>query len=174
MKAATLVAFASLMLTCPGTADACSFAPGYEIAEPPSRIHAGQHTSTLEPPDVSIYTLRRGYGIPDGGSCNDAGILTVRIEGEIAADVAGYTFQLVDGSFPDTAFPDALILPVDFGDGLRGFTFIWLDLARRSTRLTSIDATVAVRQISRSGAESEATLLHFHDPGGSSLARSPE
>lgn len=172
MRVVAFVALGILATIGANTADACSFARGYEVAKPPSRFLVGRETPAPRPPHVSVHSLRRGYGVPDGGSCNDAGTLTVRLEGPIDPNIAGYTFRLVDGAFPDSIFPEAVIKPIDLGDGILGFRFVWLDLAQGSTDLASINATVEVRQISNDGAEGDATLLYVLDPGGSSLGRS--
>lgn len=166
---AIVVAILGVASLCIGDdAAACSFAPGYEIAKPPSRFPAEWSSSSLAPPSVSLFSLHRGFGVPDGTSCTDAGILAVLLE-RADPDIAGYTFELVDGTFPDRVLPEAIITPVDYEDGKRGFTFIWLDLPRGSTVLKPIDATIEVRQISTAGVESEPALLHVRDPGGSSL-----
>ena len=171
MKKLALPAIITMALGATNAAVACSFGPGYEIAKPPSGFLVQRESFVPQPPRVSLLALERAYGVADGASCNDAGILTILLEGGTHPDIAGYAFRVVDGVFPDGVFPEAIVLPVDIGDGMQGFRFVWLDLAVGSDELAPIVAEIEVRQIARNGTEGEPASLFINDPGGSSLAR---
>lgn len=171
MKNLALPAVVAIVLCVTDTAVACSFAPGYEIVQPPSGFLVERESFIPAAPRVSLLSLERAYGVADGASCNDAGILTVLLEGGTHPDIAGYEFRVVSGSFPDEVLPEAIIMPVDIGNGMRGFRFVWLDLMVGSDHLEPITVEIKVRQIARDGVEGEPASLFINDPGGSSLAR---
>jgi len=157
-----------LLLGClaPCAADACSFAPGYRIAHPPRLVEpVGASPAPLEP-RVHLRLLQRGYGVGDGASCNDAGLLAIGLDGAPSQDIAGYVIRIAEGTLPGDPFPDALLLPLEIEPGAWGFTFVWLDLERGSRWLEPIDAVVEVRAVSRTGVEGRPAQLRLAHAGG--------
>src|SRR5690606_29702979 len=99
------------------------------------------------------------------GSCSDAGILTIVTEDRPHPEITGYLFRVTSGSFPDVVFPDAVVAPIDFGNGERGFRFVWLDLPSGQRKVKKIDATVEVSLVSRSGRKGPPKIFHIVHQG---------
>ena len=125
-----------VFVSVPFPAYACSFGPGYELYEPrfqdfEEKFDRNGYLATLPAPEkVEVQTLIRGTAAP-GASCEDAGILTIRItwpqNSIYGLDEVGFYFRADAQKLPDLIFPLEPIVPIHFSDNEATFTFIWLD-----------------------------------------------
>lgn len=163
----TVRLFLLLLSGFPSSAVACDFPYGWELGPPPL-------TPALEgeiPPDaprIEVLSLERGFNDGQPFSCSDAGILTLVVRGPDSGRRAGYLFELVESrdAFPDQVLPDLVIAPIELGDGLKGFRFVWLDLPHGQRTLSPVDVVIEVRLIVRPGLVSEPTRVEVKHPGG--------
>jgi len=81
---------------------ACSFAPGYE----PLRVSSAYQSKFVpDKPYALISSVRRGFDDGNGGSCSDAGILTVKIDDSNPAHKTAYKFKVLDNELFSSIFP---------------------------------------------------------------------
>lgn len=112
-------------------------------------------------PIFELKGIKRGKNDGIGGSCSDAGMITLAPKEElnkVGVSVA-YTFKLVEGEFEDNIFPQE---PVSSRLG-NNFTFIWFDGSNEHQE--PIDIKVEIRAVSPSGVKSEASYLRITHPG---------
>lgn len=154
---------AFLIALFPLDSSACSFAPGYRTFE----LISTQPPNSGPPPitpGLSVHSIERGTDDGNFASCSDAGILTILIDIPEPARNLGFLFELESGSFPDKVLPDEVVAPVDLGDGLLGFYFVWLDRPAASSGVEAIDVRVSVRAISPTMVEGPKVFLDNRDP----------
>lgn len=145
-------------------ARACSFAPGYTAARP-SLEWSTPRGPRPPKPAARVVSLKRGFDDGNGGSCSDAGVLTIGVTPD--EDTSGYLLKLVKGRFPDqVTFPDYYISPIRIKGGV-GFRFVWLDWAPEVPTPKPIDLEISITQISNRGRLSRPTILHVISGGGS-------
>jgi len=112
-------------------------------------------------PIFEVKYIKRGYDDGNGGSCSDAGMITLAPKenpNKFGVTVA-YTFKLVEGEFDDSIFPRE---PVFSRNG-KNFTFIWFDGSK--VHQEPINIKIEIRAISPSGVESEPSYLRITHPG---------
>jgi hypothetical protein len=141
----------------------CSFAAGYR------EFAAGSDTppaadAAVVTPRMYVDELRRGYDDGNFASCSDAGILTIVIQDGAAAQDLGFDFILESGAFPDAVLPERIVSPIELGDGLWGFSFVWLDLPAGKAEVDPIDVRIAVRAVSIRQQWGEKVFLDVQDP----------
>ena len=142
---------------------ACSFAPGYrDFALSSTRV---PNTGPTPPdPDVSLLSVERGYDDGNGGSCSDAGVITLEVGVTDFDPNIGYIVAVESGNFPKGVLPDGIISPVNLADGRMGFYFVWGDFSDLGYGKESIDAVLLVRSVSSTGIESDAIKIQIKDP----------
>ena len=148
--------FITLFLT--ETLMACSFGPMFN-----SFIENPSYRSEIKPstPIFEIKGIKRGYEDGNGGSCSDAGMISLapkEIANKVGATVA-YVFKLIEGDFEDDLFPQNPIFSNTGGN----FTFIWLDGSNEHQE--PIDIKIEIRAVNPKGIRSEPQYLHITDPG---------
>lgn len=160
----TNTAVLSLLLFMPHHSYACSFSEGYT-----SFYAAPQLTLRSKPPEkpnLEVSYIKRGFDDGDGGSCSDAGIIILRVLDDNPKFATGYKFEVVDGSFEDSLFPESFITqptrPLVHGD----FMFVWFDGPRNIQE--SIDLRVKATAMNLQGIESEPFVFQIYHPGGKS------
>jgi len=136
----------------------CSFGPTFN-----SFIEDPSYRSERKPssPVFKIKGIKRGYEDGNGGSCSDAGIITLvptEIPNKVGA-TAAYTFKLVKGGFEDTIFPEE---PISSRVG-NDFIFVWFDGS--SEHQEPIDIEIEIRAVNPKGIKSEPSYLHIIHPG---------
>jgi hypothetical protein len=135
---------------------ACSFAPTTE-----EFVLDNSDAPAPSTPIFVVKSINRGFDDGDGGSCSDAGILTLKIASPIEANV-GYIFEISEGTFDDKIFYDAPIKSSEFAkEGT--FTFIWLD--GESDSQEPINITVEITPVAKSGAKGKPAHLKITHPG---------
>jgi len=136
----------------------CSFGPRFNsFLEDPS------YRSDKKPsaPIFEVKGIKRGYDDGNGGSCSDAGMITLsplEDPDKFGVTVA-YTFKLVEGEFEDSLFPQE---PVSSRIGT-SFTFIWFDGSNEHQE--PINFKIEIRGVSPSGVKSEPSYLQITHPG---------
>lgn len=163
-RIASVLAFAALAIPR-FDAWACSFAPGFEVAQD-SFTNVSVIDERLRPPEVQLGFLQRGFDDGQGGSCSDAGILRVELLDAKADSNDSFLFEITDGSLPESLIPDVALKPVEMSEGKHGFFFVWLDLPWGQSSVEPIEATLAVHRVSEYGAMSVPRYLRISHPGG--------
>ena len=142
---------------------ACSFAgQGYTAAIPGFGWSIPKGARPPKP-IAKVVSPKRGYDDGNGGSCSDAGVLTIGVKP--GPETTGYLLKLVKGKFPDEVeFPDYYIWPIHIKSGW-GFVFVWLDWSYQTESAKPINVEIGVSQINVNGRVSKPTILHVVDPG---------
>ena len=144
---------AALALVSPWSAEACSFRQGFALFE----LSSTKTPLSGKPPaapEVSFVKVKRGYDDGDGGSCSDAGILTIGLVESEAKRGVGYSLEVISGAIDDEEFfGNAYFSPIGHMEGGLGFYFVWLDGGG------AIDAVIEIRSVSATGVVGDATRI---------------
>jgi hypothetical protein len=162
MKPILLILLCSLEALAGPAARACTLAPGYGPA--PVRLEMGSAVGPA--PAIRLVGFARGYDDGDSSNCSVFAELRFEIEGQLLRLSDAYRFRRLSGNLPDEALPSELVVPVELGDGARGFVFRWLDVPPGSTTLAPIAAIVSVQSVAETGAVSASTVFRVQHPGG--------
>lgn len=137
---------------------ACSFAPGYE----PLRVSSAYQSNFVpDKPYALITSVRRGYDDGNGGSCSDAGILTIKIDDSNPANRTAYKFKVLDNEAFSSIFPSEPVMIAPLERESSEMYFVWFDLGE--TQGKEMDFTLEIIAVSPSGEESEPFQLVVHE-----------
>ena len=151
-----------LLVTCLD-AGACSFARGFEEFIPkPSRK---PNDRTPNAPVAKIVEIKRGFDDGNGGSCSDAGVISIQFEKINPVDSTGYKFKITSGIFNSHVFPSGSVMPSHFGQDNTMF-FVWLDGSKNYQE--PIDFTLEIIAVFANENESQPYYLDVVHAGGKS------
>ncbi|WP_143731037.1 hypothetical protein [Microbulbifer sp. GL-2] len=148
--------FAVLLLAFSSPVFSCSFAPMTQEFE-----ITGEEAEAPERPNFELKSIKRGFYDGNGGSCSDAGMITLKNISKNSRDV-GYKFSIVEGAFEDTIFGDNPIVPSNFVEESE-FTFIWFD--GHTDEQEPFEITIEITPVSKSGSTGESARLIVAHPG---------
>ena len=146
------------------TANACSFAPGYDEFVPSPLYKKKNHP--LATPKASLESIKRGYDDGNRGSCSDAGIIKIKLENENPVRATGYKLKIVSGTFESHVIPDYEVMPSRYNPSENSMSFIWLDGSHNNQE--EIDFVLQLIAVSPEGLESEPYNLKIKHAGGKS------
>lgn len=144
------------------TANACSFAPGYDEFLPNPLYKGKSHPLAI--PYASVESIKRGYDDGNRGSCSDAGIITIKFKNENPAKVTGYKLKIVSGTFENHVIPDYEVTPSRYNINENSMSFVWLDGSYNNQE--QIDFVLQIIAVSPEGGESEPYHLKIQHAGG--------
>ena len=151
-----------LSITCID-AGACSFARGFEDFIPkPSRNPDDRAPST---PVAKVVEIKRGFNDGNGGSCSDAGIISIQFDEVNPVEKTGYKFRISKGSFNSRVIPTGPVMPTHFGEGNSMF-FVWLDGSNNYQE--PINFTLEIVAVFDNDRESKPYYLEVVHAGGKS------
>ena len=137
---------------------ACSFVPGYE----PLRVTSAYQSNFVpDKPYALISSVRRGLDDGNGGSCSDAGILTIKIDDSNPTHKTAYKFKVLDNELFSSIFPSepVMISPLEIKTG--EMFFVWFDLGE--TKGKKMNFTLEIVAVAPSGTESEPFELAVNE-----------
>ena len=146
------------------TANACSFAPGYDEFVISPLYKKKNHPLAL--PKASLESIKRGYDDGNRGSWSDAGIIKIKFENENPVRATGYKLKIVSGTFETNVIPDYEVMPSRYYPSGNSMSFIWLDGSYDNQE--SIDFVLQIIAVSPEGGESEPYNLKIYHAGGKS------
>ncbi|MCW8108482.1 hypothetical protein OPS25_08240 [Alteromonas ponticola] len=129
---------------------ACSLALGYEPFRTSPTYLSGKQP---EAPVASVTSIQRGFDDGNGGSCSDAGIITIKVDGANSIGTTGYKFRVKNDDVFANIFPSEPVKISSYRAKDRELSFAWYDLG--STQNQTIDFVVQIVAVSHSGVESE-------------------
>lgn len=138
---------------------ACSFAPGYQFFKSTS-TYLGD--SIPVKPIVSVVSIQRGFDDGHGGSCSDAGIITLKFEDSNSIYKTAYRFSVVDSELFSGVFPEEAVTFAYPERNKREMYFVWFDLGE--TRPEKLSFKLEVTAVSASGHESTPVLVAISEP----------
>ena len=145
-----LLSFISIL----NPAIACSFAPGYE----PLRVSSAYQSNFVpDKPHALVTSVRRGYDDGNGGSCSDAGILTIKIDDSNPSNKTAYKFKVLDNEVFSSIFPTEPVMISPLERESEEMFFVWFDLGE--TQGKEMRFTLEIVAVSPTGAESEPFQL---------------
>ena len=136
---------------------ACSFAPAFD-----DFVISENSSDEVTKPTFKVDSIHRGTDDGNHGSCSDTGFINLKLE-TLPSHEQGYIFKIIEGKFEDQLFYESPVVPSKFMENEKLFSFLWFDESNEEQE--SINITVQIIAVSRSGNKSEPQLLTITHPG---------